>query len=40
MYDLNLKYKPSIKDKDKRLILRRAIELGWTTIAWNLCITG
>ena len=37
MYDLNVRCRSS-REKDRQQFIMRCIELGWTTIAWN--VTG
>lgn len=37
-YDLNIRSKG--RDRDRQLLLKRSLELGWSCIAWNTILTG
>jgi RNase P/RNase MRP subunit p30 len=39
MYDLNVR-SPSQRDKEMKSLVKRALELGWDCVAWNVSIAG
>lgn len=38
MFDLNIRSKS--KEKDRQLLVKRLLELGWSTVAWNINVNG